>query len=160
MVCFKLLRAYGTIVLQFYANISRAKMTSEKLVNFKVLLYTNGKSPQEESSSDRFVWFLPNDIRFEYKPTVDTADGIAQELLSTGANCCFFCENTWVNRVLFSELICDEDVGPMSANLQRIVNNPPPNRVITFRVKTGFEEPNDVLDEPNLTGFAQLSLTD
>ena len=37
-------------------------MTSEKLVNFKVLLYTNGKSPQEESSSDRFVWFLPNDI--------------------------------------------------------------------------------------------------
>ena len=48
----------------------------------------------------------------------------------------------------------------MSANLQRIVNNPPPNRVITFRVKTGFEEPNDVLDEPNLTGFAQLSLTD
>ena len=60
--CVKLLRAYGTIVLQFYANISRAKMTSEKLVHFKVLLYTNGKSPQEESSSDRFVWFLPNDI--------------------------------------------------------------------------------------------------
>ena len=61
---------------------------------------------------------------------------------------------------LFSELICDEDVGPMSANLQRIVNNPPSNGVIIFRVKTGFEEPNDVLDEPNLTGFAQLSLTD
>ena len=100
-----------------------------------------------------------NDIRFEYKPTVDTADGIAQELLSTGTNC-------WIEKKkvsilnLFSELICDEDVGPMSANLQRIVNNPPPNRVITFRVKTGFEEPNDVLDEPNLTGFAQLSLTD
>ena len=68
-------------------------------------------------------------------------------------------EKICVNFV-FSELICDEDVGPMSANLQRIVNNPPPNRVITFRVKTGFEEPNDVLDEPNLTGFAQLSLTD
>ena len=48
----------------------------------------------------------------------------------------------------------------MSANLQRIVNNPPPNGVITFRVKTGFEEPNDVLDELNLAGFAQLSLTD
>ena len=48
----------------------------------------------------------------------------------------------------------------MSANLQRIVNNPPSNGVIIFRVKTGFEEPNDVLDEPNLTGFAQLSLTD
>ena len=37
-------------------------MSTEKLVNFKVLLYTNRKSPQEESSSDRFVWFLPNDI--------------------------------------------------------------------------------------------------
>ena len=68
-------------------------------------------------------------------------------------------EKVCVNFV-FSELICDEDVGPMSANLQRIVNNPPPNGVITFRVKTGFEEANDVLDEPNLTGFAQLSLTD
>ena len=52
------------------------------------------------------------------------------------------------------------DPFPMAANLQRIVNNPPPNKVITFRVKTGFEEANDVLDEPNLTGFAQLSLTD
>ena len=61
---------------------------------------------------------------------------------------------------LFSGLICEEDVGPMSANLQRIVNNPPSNGVITFRVKTGFEEPNDVLDELNLAGFAQLSLTD
>ena len=101
-----------------------------------------------------------NDIRFEYKPTVDTADGIAQELLSTGTNCWGWKNEKICVNFVFSELICDEDVGPMSANLQRIVNNPPPNRVITFRVKTGFEEPNDVLDEPNLTGFAQLSLTD
>jgi len=81
-----------------------------------------------------------NDIRFEYQPTKDTADGIAQELLGTG-------------------LIADEDIAPMAQNLQMIVSNPPPNRVVTFRVSTGFNE-NDVLDEQNLTGFAQLSLTD
>ena len=72
----------------------------------------------------------------------------------------FFPQLILINFDTFTELICDEDVGPMAANLQRIVNNPPPNKVITFRVKTGFEEANDVLDEPNLTGFAQLSLTD
>ena len=61
--------------------------------------------------------------------------------------------------LFFSGLITDEDVQPMSSNLQMIVNNPPPNKVITFRVKTGFAE-TDVLDEQNLFGFAQLSLTD
>ena len=81
-----------------------------------------------------------NDIRFEYQPTKDTAEGIAQELLGTG-------------------LITDEDVQPMASNLQMIVSNPPPNRVITFRVSTGVAE-NDILDEQNLNGFAQLSLTD
>jgi len=81
-----------------------------------------------------------NDIRFEYKPTSDTAEGIAQELLGTG-------------------LITDEDVQPMASNLQMIVTKPPPNKVITFRVTTGFAE-TDVLDEQNLNGFAQLSLTD
>ena len=52
-----------------------------------------------------------------------------------------------------------EDVGPMSTNLNLIINKPPPNKVITFRVKTGFADA-DVLDEANLNGFAQLSLTD
>ena len=47
----------------------------------------------------------------------------------------------------------------MANSLQNIVSNPPPSRVITFRVNTGFAE-TDVLDEQNLTGFAQLSLTD
>ena len=81
-----------------------------------------------------------NDIRFEYQPTKDTAEGIAQELLGTG-------------------LITEEDVQPMANNLQMIVTKPPPSKVITFRVRTGFGD-QDVLDEQNLNGFAQLSLTD
>ena len=81
-----------------------------------------------------------NDIRFEYQPTKDTAEGVAQELLGTG-------------------LISEDDVAPMANNLQMIVSKPPPNKVITFRVKTGFAE-GDALDEQNLNGFAQLSLTD
>ena len=35
---------------------------SEKFMNFKVLLYSNVRNSQEESSTDRFVWFLPNAI--------------------------------------------------------------------------------------------------
>lgn len=81
-----------------------------------------------------------NDIRFEYQPTKDTAEGIAQELLGTG-------------------LISSDDVTPMATSLKTIIVNPPPSKVITFRVKTGFNE-GDVLDEQNLNGFAQLSLTD
>ena len=73
-----------------------------------------------------------------------------------------FFKTKWLNSSFLQvqKLICDEDVGPMAANLQRIVNNPPPNKVITFRVKTGFEEADDVFDEPNLTGFAHFNLTD
>ena len=55
--------------------------------------------------------------------------------------------------------ILAEDVVPMSTNLNLIINKPPANKVITFRVKTGFTD-TDVLDEANLNGFAQLSLTD
>lgn len=81
-----------------------------------------------------------NDIRFEYQPNKDTAEGIAHELLGTG-------------------LISNDDVGPMASNLNQIIANPPPSKVITFRVKTGCNE-GDELDEQNLNGFAQLSLTD
>ena len=81
-----------------------------------------------------------NDIRFEYQPTKDTAEGIASELLATG-------------------LIAADDLKAMSDNLQRLVVNPPPSRVLTFKVSTGFGEA-DQPDEKNLLGFAQLSLTD
>lgn len=81
-----------------------------------------------------------NDIRFEYQPTKDTAEGIASELLSTG-------------------LISEQDQASMASNLKQLVTAPPPSRVLTFRVSTGFGE-NDEPDEKNLLGFAQLSLTD
>ncbi len=81
-----------------------------------------------------------NDIRFEYQPNKDTADGIASELLATG-------------------LISQEDLAPMSNNLKQLVTDPPPAKVMTFRVSTGFGV-SDVPDEKNLLGFAQLSLVD
>jgi len=112
-------------------NAEPLKKIEEVEVNQKTLnIVLRMRNPRKEL----------NDIRFEYKPTNDTAEGIAQELLGTG-------------------LITDEDVPLMANSLQNIVSNPPPSRVITFRVNTGFAE-TDVLDEQNLTGFAQLSLTD
>ena len=67
----------------------------------------------------------------------------------------------WQKMMIFEIFIffSAEDVGPMSMNLNLIINKPPPNKVITFRVKTGLADA-DVLDEANLHGFAQLSLTD
>lgn len=79
-----------------------------------------------------------NDIRFEYQPTKDTTDGIANELLTNG-------------------LIAGNDVQIMSNSMLQLIENPPPNRVITFRVSTGFG-PEDSPDEKNLLGYAQLSL--
>lgn len=79
-------------------------------------------------------------FRFEYQPKKDTAEGIAQELLGTG-------------------LICQDDVQPMATNLNQLISNPPPTRVLTFRVLTGFGA-NDIPDEKTLLGFAQLSLSD
>jgi serine/threonine-protein kinase OSR1/STK39 len=81
-----------------------------------------------------------NDIRFEYQPKKDTAEGIAQELLGTG-------------------LICNEDVAPMANNLNLLISNPPASRVLTFKVATGFAS-SDIPDEKTLLGFAQLSLSD
>jgi len=79
-----------------------------------------------------------NDIRFEYQPTKDTTDGIANELLTNG-------------------LIAGNDVQIMSNSMSQLIENPPPNRVITFRVSTGFGT-DDSPDEKNLLGYAQLSL--
>ena len=73
-----------------------------------------------------------NDIRFEYKPTTDSAQGIANELLATG-------------------LITNEDVEPMATNLKRLIENPPPTRVVTFTVSTGYVAAEGARDENNLS---------
>ena len=79
-----------------------------------------------------------NDIRFEYQPHKDTTEGIANELLSNG-------------------LINSSDVPIMANSMKQLIENPPPSRVITFRVSTGFT-PEELPDERSLLGFAQLSL--
>lgn len=79
-----------------------------------------------------------NDIRFEYQPSKDSTEGIANELLANG-------------------LIAGNDVQIMSGSMLQLIENPPASRVITFRVSTGFGT-DDSPDEKNLLGYAQLSL--
>lgn len=81
-----------------------------------------------------------NDIRFEFQPTKDSADGIANELLSAG-------------------LIVGDDLVAMAANLDKLVSNPPASKSLTFRISAGINR-EDTPDEKALLGFAQLSIAD
>lgn len=81
-----------------------------------------------------------NDIRFEFQPTKDTADGIANELLGAG-------------------LIVGDDLVAMAANLDKLIVNPPPNKNLTFKITAGIQA-NETPDEKALLGFAQLSISD
>eukprot|EP00090_Calanus_glacialis_P033420 TRINITY_DN5550_c0_g1_i1.p1 TRINITY_DN5550_c0_g1~~TRINITY_DN5550_c0_g1_i1.p1 ORF type:complete len:481 (-),score=185.23 TRINITY_DN5550_c0_g1_i1:1083-2525(-) len=81
-----------------------------------------------------------NDIRFEFQPTKDSADGIANELLSAG-------------------LIVGDDLVAMAANLDKLIASPPPNKHLTFRISAGIQQ-QETPDEKALLGFAQLSIAD
>jgi len=81
-----------------------------------------------------------NDIRFEFQPSKDSADGIANELLTAG-------------------LIVGDDLVSMAANLDRLITQPPPSKQLCFKISSGIAT-HESPDEKALLGFAQLSIVD
>lgn len=82
-----------------------------------------------------------NDIRFEFAPGKDSADGIAAELVGAG-------------------LVDARDAEPIASHLAALVSSPGPGagKQSTFRLNSG--DPNEPADEKGLIGYAQISIVD
>ncbi|XP_055373900.1 serine/threonine-protein kinase OSR1 [Condylostylus longicornis] len=81
-----------------------------------------------------------HDIRFEFAVGKDSADGISGELVEAG-------------------LVDPLDTLPMTANLQKLIQNRMQMKSITFQLNSGCQ-PGEVPDDKSLIGFAQISITD
>ncbi|KAL9966917.1 hypothetical protein ACROYT_G025058 [Oculina patagonica] len=79
-----------------------------------------------------------NDIRFDFTPGKDTAEGVAQELVSAG-------------------LISGQDLVVVAANLRKVIDNPPTSKSMTFPLKSSGNL-NEAADDRTLIGFAQLTI--
>ncbi|XP_011263894.1 serine/threonine-protein kinase OSR1 isoform X2 [Camponotus floridanus] len=81
-----------------------------------------------------------NDIRFEFTVGVDSAQGIAAELVAAG-------------------LVDGKDVVVIAANLKKLIESGGQLRTVTFSLNSGYAA-NEIPDDKALIGFAQISLTD
>lgn len=81
-----------------------------------------------------------NDIRFEFAVGVDSAEGIAAELVGAG-------------------LVDGKDIVVIAANLQKLIDSAGQIRTVTFSLNSGHAA-NEMPDDKALIGFAQISITD